>query len=64
VENNTSFDMESIYFDDDVLFHETVLEIIAREKEEKLRNREYGCDLPEVMTEDGFRLLMEMAGEE
>ena len=56
--------MESIYFDDDVLFHETVMEIIAWEKEKKLCSRECSLDLSDVMFEDGFRLLIETAGEE
>ncbi|WP_067625208.1 hypothetical protein [Alicyclobacillus acidiphilus] len=60
---NTGFDVDAIYFDDDVLFHEIVMEYIAREKEEESRSREYGLDLPDVMTEDAFRLLMETAGE-
>ena len=64
MENSTDFDMESIYFDDDVLCHEIIMEYVMQEKEEKLRSREYGCSLPEVMTEDGFRLLMETADEE
>ncbi|WP_067625395.1 hypothetical protein [Alicyclobacillus acidiphilus] len=56
---SSGYDTESIYFDDEVLFHETVMEYITRESEEKLRSKEYGSDLPGVMTEDTFRLLME-----
>lgn len=64
MENNSGFDMEAIYFDDDVLFHETVMEIITWEKEEELRSRESRLGLPDMITEDAFRLLMEMISEE
>lgn len=64
MENSTDFDMESIYFDDDVLFYETVMEIITWEKEKNLCSRESRLDLPDVMTEDGFRFLKELAGAE
>lgn len=58
MENNSGFDMEAIYFDDDVLFHENIMEIIAWEKEDELRSTESRLELPDIMTEDGFRLLM------
>jgi len=64
VGKNSGYDTESIYFDDDVLFHEIIMESIARVKEEKLRCKEYGACLPDVMTEDSFRLLMETVGGE
>ncbi|MCF8564674.1 hypothetical protein LLE49_07930 [Alicyclobacillus tolerans] len=64
MENNSGFDVEAVYFDDDVLFHETVMEIIAWEKEDELRSTESRLELPDIMTEDAFRLLMETACEE
>ena len=64
MENTADFNIATIDFDDDVLFHEFVMEYAMREKEEKLRGEEYGACLPDVMTEDSFRLLMEMAGDE
>ena len=64
MENTTDSNIVTIDFDDDVLFHEFVMEYVMREKEEKLRSEEYGACLPDVMTEDSFRLLMETAGDE
>lgn len=61
MENTTDSNIATIDFDDDVLFHEFVMECVMWEKEEKLRFWEYGIDFPEVMTEDAFRLLIETA---
>ena len=64
MENNTGFDMDANYLDDEIMFHEIVMEYTAREQEEKLRSRDDGWGLPDVMTEEAYRILMEMIGEE
>ncbi|WP_206915866.1 hypothetical protein [Alicyclobacillus suci] len=63
----SGLDREGVHLDDEIMFDEWVRECVAREREERrnqdgvrVLSRDDGWQLPSPLTEDAFRLLMEM----
>lgn len=65
----SGLDREGVHLDDEIMFDEWVRECVAREQEERrnqdqvrVLSRDDGYELPEVVTEDSFRMFMETNG--
>jgi hypothetical protein len=63
----SGLDREVIHLDDEIIFDEWVRECVAREQEARrnqdrvrVLSRDDGWQLPSPLTEDAFRLLMEV----
>ncbi|EPZ53083.1 hypothetical protein [Alicyclobacillus acidoterrestris] len=65
----SGLDREGVHLDEEIMFDEWVRECVALEQEERrnqdrvrVLSKDDGYELPEVVTEDSFRLLMETVG--
>ncbi|GLG01713.1 hypothetical protein Alches_17530 [Alicyclobacillus hesperidum subsp. aegles] len=63
----SGLDREGVHLDDEIMFDEWVRGCVAREREEcrnldqvRVLSRDDGWQFPSPLTEDAFRLLMEM----